>query len=147
MVQKNNIIRCDWAGINQPYYEKYHDEEWGVPIHDDSKLFEMIILEGAQAGLSWDTILKKREGYRKAFKNFDPVKVKKMTDLELEELRFNPEIIRNKLKIYSTRQMLQYLLIFKQSLEVLINIFGASLKTPLLLILGTLLMKSQSPQR
>ncbi|MGB4191287.1 MAG: DNA-3-methyladenine glycosylase I [Rickettsiales bacterium] len=98
-----NIIRCDWVGINKPHYEKYHDEEWGMPVHDEVKHFEMLILEGAQAGLNWETILKKREGYRRAFKNFDPIKVKNMSDEELESLMLNPEIIRNRLKIFSTR--------------------------------------------
>lgn len=98
-----NIKRCSWVGNDKPYYEKYHDDEWGIPVHDDRKLFEMLILEGAQAGLSWETILKKRDGYLQAFHNFDPEKVKNMTDEELELLRLNPEIIRNRLKIYSAR--------------------------------------------
>lgn len=83
---------------------QYHDNEWGTPSHDDTHLFEMLILEGAQAGLSWETILKKRDGYRKAFHHFDPAKVAKMTDGELDALRLNAEIIRNKLKIYSARK-------------------------------------------
>lgn len=104
MKQNNmNIVRCDWVGINKPHYEKYHDEEWGVPVHDEVKHFEMLILEGAQAGLNWETILKRREGYRRAFKNFDPIKVKNMSDEELESLMLNPEIIRNRLKIFSAR--------------------------------------------
>lgn len=99
-----NIIRCSWVGVNKPHYEEYHDKEWGVAVHDDNKLFEMLILEGAQAGLNWETILKKREGYKKSFKNFDPTKVSEMSDEELESLMKNPEIIRNRLKIFSTRQ-------------------------------------------
>ena len=95
--------RCFGSKKGQEIYAKYHDEEWGVPVHDDRVLFEFLILEGAQAGLSWYTILKRREGYKKAFKNFDPEKVTKMTDEELEALRKNKEIIRNKLKIYSVR--------------------------------------------
>lgn len=95
--------RCFGSKKGQEIYAKYHDEEWGVPVHDDRVLFEFLILEGAQAGLSWYTILKRREGYKKAFKNFDPEKVSKMTDEELEALRKNKEIIRNKLKIYSVR--------------------------------------------
>lgn len=98
-----NISRCDWVGKNKPHYEKYHDEEWGVPVHDEHKHFEFLILEGAQAGLNWETILKRREGYRRAFKNFDPIKVKDMSDEELEELMFNADIIRNRLKIFSAR--------------------------------------------
>ncbi len=96
--------RCDWVGTNKVFYEQYHDEEWGVPVYDDNKHFEFLILEGAQAGLSWETILKKRQGYKKAFKNFDPVAVSKMSDNELEELKQDSSIIRNSLKIYSTRK-------------------------------------------
>ncbi len=96
-------IRCGWVGSGKPHYEEYHDQEWGVPVYDDNKHFEMLILEGAQAGLNWETILKKREGYRNLFKNFDPVKVALMSDQELEALMLNPAIIRNRLKIFSTR--------------------------------------------
>lgn len=99
-----NIIRCAWVPENNEIYQKYHDEEWGVPVYDDNKHFEMLILEGAQAGLSWSTVLKKREGYRKAFKNFIPEKVAKMTDEELEKLLFCPDVIRNRLKIFSARK-------------------------------------------
>lgn len=96
-------IRCSWAGDN-PLMIEYHDTEWGVPVHDDRKHFEMLILEGAQAGLSWETVLRKREAYRKAFKGFDPKKVAKMTDAELEKQLKNPGIIRNRLKVYSARK-------------------------------------------
>lgn len=96
--------RCPWVGIGKPYYEQYHDTEWGVPVHDDQKHFEMIILEGAQAGLSWETILKRREAYRKAFKQFNPYAVAQMTDEELHLLITNSDIIRNRLKIFSTRK-------------------------------------------
>ena len=102
-MNSQNISRCDWVGKNKLHYEKYHDEEWGVPVHDEHKHFEFLILEGAQAGLNWETILKRREGYRKAFRNFDPIKVKDMSDEELEELMFNADIIRNRLKIFSAR--------------------------------------------
>jgi DNA-3-methyladenine glycosylase I len=96
--------RC-FAGIpGKEFYTEYHDKEWGIPVHDDRHLFEMLILEGAQAGLSWETILKRRENYRKLFYHFDPEKVASMTDLELESLRVNPEIIRNRLKICAARQ-------------------------------------------
>ena len=98
------LKRCPWVGHNKPHYEHYHDTEWGVPVHDDQKLFEMLILEGAQAGLNWETILKRREGYRKAFKQFNPVAVANMSDAELENLLANPAIIRNRLKVFSTRQ-------------------------------------------
>jgi DNA-3-methyladenine glycosylase I len=93
--------RCPWVNLKNPLYIKYHDEEWGVPVHDDQKLFEFIILEGAQAGLSWETVLNKRENYRKAFDNFDPKKVAKYTDKKVEKLLQDPGIIRNRLKVKS----------------------------------------------
>lgn len=96
--------RCFGGKPGKEFYAKYHDEEWGVPFHDDQHLFEMLILGNAQAGLSWETILKRRKGYRNAFHNFDPIKVAAMTDEALEALRDNPEIIRNRLKIYAARQ-------------------------------------------
>ena len=91
-------VRCKWAG-NDTLYCDYHDNEWGVPLHDDQMLFEFLILEGAQAGLSWITILKKRNNYRKAFDNFDPNVVAKYDDKKVAELLQNEGIIRNKLKI------------------------------------------------
>lgn len=99
--------RCFGGELGKEFYGDYHDHEWGVPLHDDQRLFEMLILEGAQAGLSWETVLKKREGYRKAFHQFDPHKVARMTDEALEALRDNPEIIRNRLKIYAARKNAQ----------------------------------------
>jgi len=90
--------RCSWAG-DTPIYIEYHDNEWGRPEHDDKKLFEMLILEGAQAGLSWITILRKRESYRKAFDGFDSVKIAAYSDAKIEELMANEGIIRNRLKI------------------------------------------------
>jgi DNA-3-methyladenine glycosylase I len=96
--------RCFGGEAGKEFYAVYHDHEWGIPTHDDQHLFEMLILEGAQAGLSWETILKKREGYREAFYHFDPSKVAAMSDDELEALRQNPKIIRNRLKIYGARQ-------------------------------------------
>lgn len=98
VLEINQKTRCFGGKPGQEFYADYHDNEWGVPSHDDQHLFEMLILEGAQAGLSWETVLKKREGYRKAFHNFDPAKVAVMSDDELESLRHNPEIIRNRLK-------------------------------------------------
>lgn len=92
--------RCSWC-LKFDQYIKYHDEEWGVPVHDDKTHFEFLILEGAQAGLSWATILKKREGYRKLFANFDPVKVAKFTDKKLETILLDPSIIRNRLKVFA----------------------------------------------
>ena len=94
--------RC--FGEGKELYAHYHDHEWGVPVHDDRMLFEMLILEGAQAGLSWETILKRREGYRQAFHNFDPLKVASMNDMDLNALMKNDGIIRNKLKIFSVRK-------------------------------------------
>lgn len=91
--------RCGWVNNTFPEYVKYHDEEWGVPVYDDKIHFEFLILEGAQAGLSWSTVLKKREGYRKAFADFDVDKVAAFTSAEQDALILNPEIIRNKLKI------------------------------------------------
>ncbi len=96
-----NKPTCQWAQNSFDAYEKYHDEEWGLPVHDDTKHFEFLILEGAQAGLSWATVIKKREGYRKAFANFDEEKVAQFDEEKMEELVLNPEIIRNRLKIKS----------------------------------------------
>jgi len=93
--------RCPWVNLKNELYIKYHDEEWGVPVHDDNKLFEMLILEGAQAGLSWETVLNKRENYRDAFDYFDPVKVVQYTDDKMEALLNNKAIIRNRLKVHS----------------------------------------------
>ncbi len=94
--------RCAWAEGGNELYIQYHDREWGVPVHDDHKQFEFLILEGAQAGLSWSTVLNKREGYRKAFANFDPVKVARFSEKKIETLIQNPSIIRNRLKITAT---------------------------------------------
>ena len=93
-------IRCGWVG-GKPHFIAYHDQEWGVPIHDDQKHFEMLLLEGAQAGLSWETILLRREGYRRAFAEFDPKKVARFTAKKKALLLKNPGIIRNRLKIDS----------------------------------------------
>jgi DNA-3-methyladenine glycosylase I len=90
--------RCNWC-TDDPIYIQYHDTEWGVPVHDDRKLFEFLILEGAQAGLSWLTILKRREGYRQAFADFDAQKVARFSPKKIEKLLLNPKIIRNKLKV------------------------------------------------
>lgn len=97
------IKRCGWCGTD-PLYVQYHDTEWGVPVYDDQKLFEFLILEGAQAGLSWITILKRREGYRKAFSGFDPQKVARFNEKKIELLMQNENIIRNRQKITSAIQ-------------------------------------------
>jgi len=94
--------RCSWAGDDAAMRE-YHDREWGVPLHDDRALFEFLVLEGAQAGLSWRTVLNKRAAYRRAFHDFDIARVARMTDAALEKLLLNPELIRNRLKIFSAR--------------------------------------------
>lgn len=107
---KESLIRCFGNGLGKEFYADYHDNEWGMPVHDDRHLFEMLILEGAQAGLSWETILKRREGYRKAFCGFDPIKVAAMSDEELELLRDDEGIIRNRLKIYAARRNAQVFL-------------------------------------
>ncbi len=96
-----NQERCPWVG-DDPLMIAYHDKEWGVPVHDDRLLFEMLTLEGAQAGLSWSTVLKKREGYRAAFANFNPIAVSRMTRDDVERLMLDPGIIRNRAKILST---------------------------------------------
>lgn len=91
--------RCGWVSLNDPLYLRYHDEEWGVPLHDDNALFERIVLEGAQAGLSWITILRKRDAYRAAFDGFDPSLVAAYDDARIAALLQNPGIVRNRLKI------------------------------------------------
>ncbi|MFC1936455.1 DNA-3-methyladenine glycosylase I [Chloroflexota bacterium] len=96
----DNLIRCAWAG-EEPLYRAYHDQEWGQPVHDERELFEFILLEGAQAGLSWSTILNKRENYRKAFDNFDPHKVAAYDEDKIQQLLENHGIVRNKLKVRS----------------------------------------------
>ena len=96
--------RCFGGQAGKEFYGDYHDREWGVPVHDDRLLFENLILEGAQAGLSWETVLRKREGYRSAFHGFDVARCAAMGDDELEALREEPAIIRNRLKIFSVRK-------------------------------------------
>ncbi len=96
--------RCFGGDPGKAFYAEYHDQQWGKPVHDDRMLFEMLILEGAQAGLSWETILKKRCGYQAAFHQFDPVKVAAMTDEDLEECLLNPAIVRNRLKVFAARK-------------------------------------------
>ena len=95
-------IRCAWAPADDPDYLAYHDREWGVPVHDDRALFEMLTLEGAQAGLSWATILRKREGYRRLFAGFDPERVARYSQNDVERLLGDPSIVRNRLKVESS---------------------------------------------
>ena len=98
------LVRCFWADGGDPLYEAYHDQEWGVPLHDERALFELLCLEGAQAGLAWITILRKRDGYRRAFHDFDPERVAAMSDDELEERMSDPGIVRNRLKVFAARK-------------------------------------------
>jgi len=100
MSRMDSVRRCPWCG-DDPLYVRYHDEEWGVPVHDDRKLFEFLVLEGAQAGLSWLTILRRREGYRRAFAGFDPEAVARFDETDIERLRNDASIIRNRAKIRS----------------------------------------------
>jgi DNA-3-methyladenine glycosylase I len=97
----SEIVRCSWCG-EDPLYQHYHDNEWGVPCRDDRTLFEFVVLEGAQAGLSWITILRKREHYREAFANFDVQRVAAFDEQDIERLLQNPGIVRNRLKVAST---------------------------------------------
>jgi len=98
-VAKKRINRCAWAGSDNPLMLEYHDREWGVPVHDDRRHFEFLVLEAAQAGLSWSIVLKKREGYRRAFSQFDPRKVARYTQKRIEKLTADPSIVRNRMKI------------------------------------------------
>jgi DNA-3-methyladenine glycosylase I len=102
MQTKNGLCRCPWVDLTKPDYIAYHDDEWGVPVHDDRMLFEFLTLESAQAGLSWYTVLRKRENYRIAFDNFDPQKVAFYDQQRVEALLANPGIIRNRQKIFAT---------------------------------------------
>jgi len=100
MPTSNELVRCGWS-MNHPLMIEYHDTEWGVPVHDDRKLFEFLVLDAAQAGLSWQTVLLKRENYRKAFDNFEVEKVARYTEKRIAKLLTNPGIIRNRLKVRS----------------------------------------------
>jgi len=102
-LKEAEVRRCDWAAFSKnPLMIEYHDKEWGVPVHDDKILFEFLVLEGAQAGLSWETVLNKRGNYRKAFHSFDPAKVVRYTSKDVQRLLSDPGIIRNRLKIEAT---------------------------------------------
>ena len=99
MPKNHDIHRCPWVDLSKPDYVEYHDTEWGVPVHDDQRLFEFLILEGAQAGLSWYTVLRKRDNYRIAFDHFDPAKVARYGERKVQQLLGNAGIIRNRAKI------------------------------------------------
>ncbi len=111
------VNRCFWATGVPDFYEKYHDEEWGVPCFDEHKMFEMLILEGAQAGLSWQTVLAKRENYRKAFDNFDIEKIARYKEAKIQKLMLDAGIIRNQLKIRATVTNAQALLKLRETAE------------------------------
>jgi DNA-3-methyladenine glycosylase I len=102
MMSPQNLCRCPWVDLTKPDYVDYHDREWGVPVHDDRLWFEFLVLESAQAGLSWYTILRKRENYRLAFDQFDPAQIAQYDDVKIQTLLSNPGIIRNRLKILAT---------------------------------------------
>ena len=108
--------RCEWAAEGDPLYVAYHDEEWGAPSHDDRHLFELLTLEGAQAGLSWATILRKREGYRAAFEEFDPERVARFNRRRIERLLRDPSIVRNRLKVESTVNNAQRIIAVQEEL-------------------------------
>lgn len=112
-MNKDEVKRCDWCG-NDPLYIEYHDKEWGKEVKDDKTMFEFLVLESAQAGLSWITILRRREGYRKAFADFDVEKVAAFTSEDVDRLMENPEIIRNRKKIESTVSNARYFLDIQQ---------------------------------
>ena len=117
--------RCKWVDTKNPLCVKYHDDEWGVPIHDDKKLFELLILEGAQAGLSWSTVLKKRENYRKVFNNFDYGKIANYNKNKIKELLENESIIRNRLKIESAIRNAKILLEIRKQFGSFDNYIGS----------------------
>jgi DNA-3-methyladenine glycosylase I len=108
--------RCAWVSMDNPLMVQYHDLEWGVPVHDDRKHFEFLVLEAAQAGLSWSTVLNKREGYRRAFSQFDPAKVARYTDARVEKLTLDAAIIRNRMKIKAAIQNARALLAVQKEL-------------------------------
>lgn len=117
--------RCAWAG-SDPLYRRYHDEEWGVPVHDDRKLFELLLLEGAQAGLSWIDILRKREAYRDAFDGFDPARVARYDARRIARLMRNPTIVRNRLKIEAAATNVRAFLAVRRSSAASIVTSGVS---------------------
>lgn len=117
-------VRCGWVPKDKPDYIHYHDTEWGVPVHDDRLLFEMLILEGAQAGLNWYAILRRREGYRAAFHGLNPEKCATMNDAELEKALMEGDIIRNRLKVFSVRRNAQVFLAIQEEF----GSFGAYLR-------------------
>ena len=114
--------RCGWVKMNNPLYVAYHDEEWGKPLHNDQKLFELLCMETYQAGLSWETILNKRQAFRESFHFYNAQKIAQMTDADLDSLLNNPNIIRNKMKIYATRANAQAFLALLMTISGLLSI-------------------------
>lgn len=131
------LSRCGWAASDELMIS-YHDKEWGVPVYDDRKLFEFLVLESAQAGLSWKTILHKREGYRKLFAEFDPAAVARFTSHDVEKLMLDPAIIRNRLKIVATISNAQKFLDIQKELAAFQSICGS-------LLPGSQSMESEKP--
>lgn len=121
ITETNDLLRCFGAG--DPLYEEYHDNEWGVPVHGDSAIYERIVLEGAQSGLSWITILRKREGYRAAFANFDPAVVAEFGDDDVDRLLADPGIVRNRMKINSAITNARALVAMQEAGESLDDLF------------------------
>ena len=121
------IKRCSWVSVDDPLMLQYHDREWGVPVHDDRKHFEFLVLEAAQAGLSWTIVLKKREGYRRAFDGFDPEKVARYSARRIEKLSLNSEIIRNRMKIEAAVRNARSFLKIQEEFGSLTPIAGVSL--------------------
>jgi DNA-3-methyladenine glycosylase I len=121
------IKRCSWVSVDDPLMLQYHDREWGVPVHDDRKHFEFLVLEGAQAGLSWTIVLRKREGYRRAFDGFDPEKVARFSARRIEKLALDSAIIRNRMKIEPLCATRAHFSKSKKSSEVLTPTAGVSL--------------------
>ncbi|HBM14910.1 MAG TPA: DNA-3-methyladenine glycosylase I [Lentisphaeria bacterium] len=113
-IKENELCRCPWVDLSKEDYVKYHDEEWGVPVHDDRKIFEFLTLESAQAGLSWYTVLKKRQAYRKAFDNFEPEVVARYDSEKIESLMLDAGIIRNRMKITASVNNAQIFLKIKE---------------------------------
>jgi len=121
ITETNDLVRCFGAG--DPLYEAYHDHEWGVPVRGDAEIFERIVLEGAQSGLSWITILRKREGYREAFAAFDPATVAQFTDDDIERLLLEPAIVRNRQKITSAITNARAVVAMQEAGESLTDLF------------------------
>lgn len=135
--------RCSWVKMTNPLYIAYHDEEWGQPLHDDQALFELLCMETYQAGLSWETVLNKRQAFREAFHSYQIHSVAEMTDTELEAMLENPAIIRNRAKIFATRANAQAFLQLQESTALLMPIFGLLLRGKLSLTMFLIIAKPQ----